>query len=124
MRVCLYLALLGVVLEVPVSGADPYCPAYPASQRSALLQSEAKRKAFRAFSAARAVKRAARYSLTDDQNLIDRHIFGKMQSDGVAPAAQSGDAEFLRRIYLDLTGRLPTVEQTTQFLGDSDSNKR
>src|SRR5215813_5077454 len=124
MRISPLLAPLAIVLEVPVYGTDPYCPAYPASQRTALLQSEAKRKAFRAFSAARAAKKANAYPLTDDENVIDRYIFGKMQADGVAPAARSSDPEFLRRVYLDLTGRLPTVEQATQFLSDSDSNKR
>src|SRR5215510_3882534 len=100
MRAHLFLALLGLVLEVPVYGTDPYCPAYPASQRSAFLQSEAKRKAFQAFSKAHAVKRAAGYPLTDDDNVVDRYIFGKMQADSVAPAARSSDAEFLRRVYL------------------------
>ena len=75
MRISPLLALAAIVLEVPVYGTDQYCPAYPASQRTALLQSEAKRKAFRAFSAARAAKKAITYTLTDDENVIDRHIF-------------------------------------------------
>ena len=40
-------------------------------------------------------------------DLIDHHIFGKMQRGGVPHAPASSDAEFLRRIYLDMTGRLP-----------------
>jgi hypothetical protein len=92
----------------------------------AFLQSEAKLRAFRAFSAARARKgRAAlNYTLTGDDNLIDRHIFGKMQTDGVNPAPQSDDSEFVRRVYLDLTGRLPTVDQVLAFLNDGRSGKR
>src|SRR2546421_10336322 len=88
---------------------DPYCPAYPASQRTAFLQSEAKLKAFRAFSASRARKGrfALSYNLASEANLVDRHIFGKMQTDSVDPAPQSGDSEFVRRVYLDLTGRVP-----------------
>src|SRR6478752_2675320 len=101
--------LLWVPLVINAFAADPYCPAYPASQRTALLQSEAKLKAFRAFSATRARKGrfayAGAYSLASEDNLIDRHIFGKMQTDGVDPAPQSGDPEFVRRVYLDLTGR-------------------
>jgi len=57
-------------------------------------------------------------------NLIDQYIFGQMQSDGVTPAPASGDSEFLRRIYLDLTGRLPTVDQVLQFLNSTDAGKR
>jgi len=56
--------------------------------------------------------------------MIDQYIFGKMQSDGVTPAPASGDSEFLRRVYLDLTGRLPTVPQAQDFLNSTDSGKR
>ena len=40
----------------------------------------------------------------------------------VSPAA--ADATFLRRVTLDLTGRLPTPETVTTFLADADTNKR
>ena len=83
--------LLWVPLVIHAFAADPYCPAYAAPQRTAFLQSEAKLKAFRAFSAARARKGrfayASAYGLTSDDNLIDRHIFGKMQTDGVDSGA-------------------------------------
>jgi hypothetical protein len=94
-------------------------------------------RAFRQFSASRArtrqqvavaphVKSAVEgsYALAPFDNLADQYIFGKMQADGVAPAPASGDAEFLRRVYLDLTGRIPTVDQALQFLNSTDSNKR
>jgi hypothetical protein len=40
----------------------------------------------------------------------------------VAPVAD--DAEFVRRIYLDLTGRIPSPDETQSFLADAASNKR
>ena len=40
----------------------------------------------------------------------------------VSPAAD--DATFLRRVTLDLTGRLPAPDAVTAFLTDSDTNKR
>lgn len=47
----------------------------------------------------------------------------KKQADGeLAPV--SSDAEFLRRIYLDLNGIIPTHEETVAFLNDRDQNKR
>ena len=39
-------------------------------------------------------------------------------------AKVSSDAEFVRRIYLDLAGTVPTVEQTQAFLSDADAAKR
>lgn len=46
------------------------------------------------------------------------------QTRGVAPAARSDDAEFLRRIYLDLTGVAPTSAQAREFLDDQAADKR
>ena len=41
------------------------------------------------------------------------------------PLAQpSTDAEFLRRIYLDLVGQIPTALEAEQFIGDSSRAKR
>jgi hypothetical protein len=119
-------ALLSLILVTSALATDPNCPAYPASQRTAFLQSEAKLKAFRAFSASRSRKRLNLYDykLAPEDNFIDQHIFGKMQTDGVNPAPQSGDSEFVRRVYLDLTGRIPTVDQATAFLNDPSSGKR
>jgi hypothetical protein len=58
------------------------------------------------------------------RNLIDEHIFGKMKRDGVPHAPLTGDSAFLRRVCLDLTGRLPTVAQTKAFLADKSPDKR
>ena len=40
------------------------------------------------------------------------------------PAPLTDDAEFLRRIYLDLTGRIPTFEEANEFLQSSEADKR
>ena len=42
----------------------------------------------------------------------------------VQPAAQSDDAEFLRRVYLDLIGRIPSAGEARQFLADKALDKR
>jgi len=55
---------------------------------------------------------------------IDRNVFGELERQGVKPAAKTSDAEFLRRVALDLTGRIPTRERTIAFLNDSDPDKR
>lgn len=58
------------------------------------------------------------------EELIDHYIFGKMERDGVAPAPPADDSEFLRRIYLDLTGRLPEPETARKFVTNPDPEKR
>jgi hypothetical protein len=42
----------------------------------------------------------------------------------VTLAPRAGDAEFLRRVYLDLAGRIPSVAEARAFLADKRSDKR
>ena len=58
------------------------------------------------------------------KNLIDEFIFGKMEKDGVPHAALSSDAEFFRRIHIDLTGRVPPGDDLRAFLASTDRDKR
>src|SRR5262245_51531390 len=58
------------------------------------------------------------------ENFIDEHIFGKMRKDRIPHAPMSSDAEFLRRVTLDLTGRLPSPDAVRKFLADVDPQKR
>ncbi len=57
-------------------------------------------------------------------NYIDDHIFGKMEADNVPHAQLSSDEDFLRRVSLDLIGRLPEPNQVRSFIKDPDANKR
>src|SRR4029453_9466467 len=52
------------------------------------------------------------------QNIIDDLIFAKMERDKIPHAGLSGDPEFLRRVTLDLTGRLPEVDAIRKFVAD------
>jgi hypothetical protein len=56
--------------------------------------------------------------------LIDRQIGAALAAKGIVPAALASDAEFLRRIYLDLTGSIPTLGEAKAFLDDKSPNKR
>lgn len=58
------------------------------------------------------------------KNFIDNILFDRMASEGIGSAPISTDAEFLRRVTLDLTGRIPSPEVVTQFLDDTNPNKR
>ena len=55
---------------------------------------------------------------------IDFHIFGALQERGIAPANLTDDAEFLRRVTLDLTGRIPSADEAADFLANRDPQKR
>ena len=57
-------------------------------------------------------------------NFIDERIFAKLKTLGLPPSGESDDAAFLRRITIDLGGRLPTLEETDAFLAETDPTKR
>jgi len=55
---------------------------------------------------------------------IDRLVTAKRSQLWIAAAPKATDAEFLRRLYLDLTGSIPRVSQARDFLQDKSPNKR
>ncbi|MEM1297591.1 MAG: DUF1549 domain-containing protein, partial [Verrucomicrobiota bacterium] len=55
---------------------------------------------------------------------IDQLIAAKLKETGQAPLPPANDEVFLRRIYLDLAGRIPSYEEAEAFLSDSDPDKR
>lgn len=57
-------------------------------------------------------------------NFIDDEIFGAMAAANVTPAPLAGDAEFLRRVTLDLAGRIPTMAEVQSFVADTAADKR
>lgn len=58
------------------------------------------------------------------RNFIDAHIFGKMERDHIPHASLSTDHEYLRRVTLDLTGRIPSSSELRDFLNDPAPGKR
>ena len=55
---------------------------------------------------------------------IDQLIAARWQTAHVQPSERSSDAEFIRRIYLDVTGSIPQVAEVRAFLKDESPNKR
>ncbi|MCC7509456.1 MAG: DUF1553 domain-containing protein [Planctomycetes bacterium] len=55
---------------------------------------------------------------------IDREIDKLLARDGITRAPQTNDAEFVRRVYLDLTGMPPKADETVAFLDSTDKDKR
>src|SRR5262245_15430665 len=55
---------------------------------------------------------------------IDQQVAAHWADKGVRPAPLAGDAEFLRRVYLDVAGRIPRVAEARDFLDDNTPDKR
>jgi hypothetical protein len=90
-------------------------------------ESEAAMRASAGITAGLMLLFAAAASAGDSRELtakIDREIEAGWQANGVTPAPRADDAEFLRRVYLDLAGRIPTVYELRRFLDDKTSDKR
>jgi hypothetical protein len=63
-------------------------------------------------------------SLPPVKNFIDQHVFANLKQIGVPPSPLCDDSTFLRRISLDIGGRLPTAEETKAFLASREPDKR
>ncbi len=59
-----------------------------------------------------------------DQNFIDTLATEKFRELGIEPSGLCDDLTFLRRIFLDATGTLPTAEEIAEFAADTDPQKR
>lgn len=55
---------------------------------------------------------------------IDQYIFDAINAAGVKPADKTNDFEFVRRVTLDLTGRVPTPLRVQAFIADVSPDKR
>ncbi len=62
--------------------------------------------------------------LPEPKNFIDELVFANLKELGIPPSPVVDDATFLRRVTLDITGRLPTLEETKAFLDSDDPHKR
>ncbi len=58
------------------------------------------------------------------QGKIDELVFGKLKQLGIQPAHLCSDGVFVRRVYLDVIGTLPTADEARKFLLDQDPDKR
>ena len=65
-----------------------------------------------------------KYPKVETPTKVDQLVVEKLRKLGIAPSDLCTDADFLRRVRLDMTGSLPTPDEIERFLADRDSNKR
>ena len=71
------------------------------------------------------IDEAAASTITPEPaNFIDRRVFATLQRVNVRPFSATSDRTFVRRVYLDAIGMLPTVEEAETFVNDRSSEKR
>ena len=58
------------------------------------------------------------------RNFIDDHVASGWERLRVTPSALASDEKYLRRVYVDIIGQLPTVEESRRFLNDASADKR
>jgi hypothetical protein len=66
----------------------------------------------------------ANYPPIAEHNLVDGPVYRRLKQLNIIPAEVCADAEFLRRVQIDLIGTLPTAEEARRFLNDARPNKR
>ncbi len=57
-------------------------------------------------------------------NFIDEFVAAKLKKLNVLPSELTSDTEFIRRVYLDTVGKLPTSDKVRKFIADSNPEKR
>jgi len=63
-------------------------------------------------------------ALPKPNNFIDEQIYHQLTILGLPPSGDSNESTFLRRVSLDIAGRLPTIEETKVYLASKDPKKR
>jgi hypothetical protein len=61
---------------------------------------------------------------TPENNYVDSFVNAKLQKLRILPSELAGDEAFLRRLYLDVIGQLPTHEEYDRFMTSRDPKKR
>lgn len=67
---------------------------------------------------------AAVGEIPKSRNFIDDHVFANLKTLGIPPSPVCDDSTFIRRVSLDIAGRLPTDEESQEFLASDATDKR
>ena len=103
-HVCSCIGMVGWAIS-PLIGADPGIPASDKPSPSILAASPQ----------------------AEDQSvniLVAQYIATSLREQRLRPSARSSDMEYIRRVYLDIVGHIPPLEELESFLKNKDRNKR
>ncbi|MED5401361.1 MAG: DUF1549 and DUF1553 domain-containing protein [Planctomycetota bacterium] len=64
------------------------------------------------------------YNELPRKNFIDSLVWKKLQRLRITPSKECSDEKYLRRVYIDIIGRVPTTEEATAFLDESKADRR
>lgn len=64
------------------------------------------------------------YLLGKGHSRLDELVVARLKKQGIPPSARCSDEVFLRRVYLDVIGTLPTSAEVRKFLSDPAPDKR
>lgn len=64
------------------------------------------------------------YGQSHQAGSVDSYIWADFQNNGITPAPPTTDWEFVRRVTLDLTGRIPTPSAVLNFVNSASPTKR
>ena len=70
------------------------------------------------------VKEPSRKSIRRISDKIDSLVEAKLSSEGLKRNKRTSDEVFLRRVYLDIIGRIPDLQETQSFLASKSKTKR
>lgn len=69
-------------------------------------------------------RRLTAFPETPRAGFVDDLVAARWREMGLTPSPRAGDAEYLRRLYLDVLGTLPTPDEVRAFLASADPEKR
>ena len=59
-----------------------------------------------------------------NKNYVDEHVFARLRMLGIPPSPVCDDSVFIRRVTVDIAGRLPTAKEVADFLASKAPQKR
>lgn len=127
-----FLGFVGACLGIWAQGASDNCSfqrdpqSFLDREERTIREINQRTLAFAAKGGARMASRSRNVAAGDlpRRNFIDEELFGRLEREQVPVAALTTDKEFVRRIYLDLAGRLPTPGEYRSFIEDASAGKR